>query len=709
MTKKQVVKTVRKALFSRKNSIRNLRVLVSIFMIVSIFASLIPARDPIKAAPLENTFAMPGTGEYLANFDDEGYDDGSGTTFVLSTEVKLDAQVDWWNVNWNYKKNVTLQNLSAETLAAGITAQITVDTQGLGAKVKSACEDLRLVYYDAGTETHTQITRSYYVAAGATNCSNSAGTIVSFPLYAELVGGASDANYFLYYGNSGATDPGFGDDGYNVDAASATLVAPFNQSTTGVDGETPSAATGAIRYSGGKSALGFDGNNDYVSVPNQPLKDGGVPFTIEAWVYLTKGSLIQQIIGDPWNGIRLYINEANKVCYAAPGLGDQCSTGGAVELQTWHHLAVSYDMTTLRLFDDGVQVYNVDGTFGVSQGLIYVGMDGVLDGRHLNGFIDELRVSDSARYTSGFSVPTTAFGSDADTLLLYHFDENGDDPRNTGKAIDSSGNANHGTITGAKYVSGLVGVDNSSTWTGNDPLQTLAGHQGVFIEEATTNKITNPSFDNGIYNTNWAAPYFNYSSSLDTYTANMAKRNSAGPFASGPMVQGNWASTVGRDSISYTGTQIAASFYTTYDCYRGTVVFWVTPEWNGNDGKTHHLWSGNYATQGVYKINNRLYLGRPNYTAWVSVDISSWTAGTTYLVVARWDSINTLDGTNYASITVNNTTTFGYTSPLELWASTTGFVGRSFNDNEGFPANAIIEGLTVYRRPLYDLTTSSGV
>ncbi|PIZ45089.1 hypothetical protein COY32_05630, partial [candidate division WWE3 bacterium CG_4_10_14_0_2_um_filter_41_14] len=77
------------------------------------------------------------------------------------------------------------------------------------------------------------------------------------------------------------------------------------------------------------------------------------------------------------------------------------------------------------------------------------------------------------------------------------------------------------------------------------------------------------------------------------------------------------------------------------------------------------------------------------------------TAGTTYLVVGRWDLDTTLDGTNYMSISVNDVASFGGTSwPFGIAATPTDFnVGGSSRTAPG-----IIEGLTIYRRPLFDGT-----
>ena len=40
-----------------------------------------------------------------------------------------------------------------------------------------------------------------------------------------------------------------------------------------------------------------------------------------------------------------------------------------------------------------------------------------------SGYIDELRVSNTARYTSSFTPTGSAFSTDANTKLLLHFDD----------------------------------------------------------------------------------------------------------------------------------------------------------------------------------------------------------------------------------------------------------------------------------------------
>src|SRR3989344_7348257 len=77
-----------------------------------------------------------------------------------------------------------------------------------------------------------------------------------------------------------------------------------------------------------------------------------------------------------------------------------------------------------------------------------------------------------------------------------------------------------------------------------------------------------------------------------TFTPGMSKRNVSGaPFAAGPIIQSK-LSTSGAtgDSLTYSrGTQVSGNFYANFDKSQGSIVFWVTPEWNGNDGQGHSL------------------------------------------------------------------------------------------------------------------------
>lgn len=198
---------------------------------------------------------------------------------------------------------------------------------------------------------------------------------------------------------------------------------------------------------------------------------------------------------------------------------------------------------------------------------------------------------------------------------------------------------------------------------------------------------------------------FNLGDSI--FTPAMAKRTSPGPFETAPIYQGDWDGSGVPDVVTFPrGAQLGNPTYFVYsniDPYQGTVMFWITPEWDGDDGLNHTVYdTGSFDDVVIRKstLNNlQVLLGGNN----VNADISTWTAGTIYFVVVRWDGKNTLDGTNYICISINDVHSFGGTNTPVVDAPAALLNVGSLNGLSG-AADAIIEGLTIYRRVLYDGT-----
>ena len=196
------------------------------------------------------------------------------------------------------------------------------------------------------------------------------------------------------------------------------------------------------------------------------------------------------------------------------------------------------------------------------------------------------------------------------------------------------------------------------------------------------------------------AAFFDFDSGLATFTAKMAKRLAPGPFTAAPIVQGDWDTSGTGDVLSFQdGDVISGNFKANADSVQGTIVLWITPEWNGDDGLTHHILISSNNNPNCFKLtDDRLYFTYNSIQ--VSADVSAWVAGTIYCVVFRWDTNNTLDGTNHGSISVDDAHTFADTS---VSVNSVGDF-RIGSNNGATVGNVIIEGLTVYRRPLFDGT-----
>jgi hypothetical protein len=102
-------------------------------------------------------------------------------------------------------------------------------------------------------------------------------------------------------------------------------------------------------------------------------------------------------------------------------LWSQTSGGGVLPDNQWRHVATTRQGNTFRLFSNGSLIISNTVPFNIPQttSLQIAGFDG---GFFARAYIDEFRISNFARYTSNFTIPSTAFTNDANTLLLLHMD-----------------------------------------------------------------------------------------------------------------------------------------------------------------------------------------------------------------------------------------------------------------------------------------------
>lgn len=179
---------------------------------------------------------------------------------------------------------------------------------------------------------------------------------------------------------------------------------------------------------GGTSAI-FNGSNylqivDVNEIANFDL--GTSDFTIEAFVRLNV-----MPSSDSWpagyaNTMMLFTKGSTS---AADGYGfvigqtqlifevaDTVIINGThgMSINTWYHIAVCRNGTSVKLFVDGSEIASqtvspISNLIGGAS--VWIGTE-TNQGAYFNGYLDELRVSNVARYTSSFSVPTQQFSPD---------------------------------------------------------------------------------------------------------------------------------------------------------------------------------------------------------------------------------------------------------------------------------------------------------
>jgi len=173
------------------------------------------------------------------------------------------------------------------------------------------------------------------------------------------------------------------------------------------------------QYKFGSASGLFDGTGDTL------ITDSTIDMTNGAWTfecfYRPNSQPATTIIFDPrvTSGYlnRILGTRNQKLAYynGSWQVGTTAMSNG-----TWYHVAWSYDGSNMRVYLDGTQQISVteSGTFADTAVAIMGRFDA--GAFYSNGHADEIRFSNTARYTSGFTAPTSAFSNDADTTLLLH-------------------------------------------------------------------------------------------------------------------------------------------------------------------------------------------------------------------------------------------------------------------------------------------------
>jgi hypothetical protein len=136
----------------------------------------------------------------------------------------------------------------------------------------------------------------------------------------------------------------------------------------------------------------------------------------------------------------------------------------------WHHAAIVNQSGTKTFYLDGSFVGSQTSSWGPTSSNIRLG-NRQDNRRRFNGFIDEFRISSTARYTSSFTPPTEAFTKDGDTLILMHFE--GDDGSQNQFLVES---VNDTTTDSGVFVDGSasrLGVNNLTPTEAIDVVGTI--------------------------------------------------------------------------------------------------------------------------------------------------------------------------------------------------------------------------------------------
>ena len=263
----------------------------------------------------------------------------------------------------------------------------------------------------------------------------------------------------------------------------------------------------------GSSSMVFDGAGDYVSVSNPSDIKGLGDFTIECWVRpnATSFSGTRFIMGngggqDIAATIGFMQKGSDGKVYFHGYIGSTAyhpaysnTVGVSVSTTAWTHVSAVRSGGTITVYKDGVSQGTISNSSAVStpsSNAYSIGRLGSFNGGYYDGYLDEIRISNNARYTSGFTPSTTAFTDDDNTLLLVHSDtSNGSTTFTDSSGVtgalgnDQSGEANHWTPNNLAATDQMLDSPTNNFCTMNP----LAGVSGNTFTEGNTQVLCSSS------------------------------------------------------------------------------------------------------------------------------------------------------------------------------------------------------------------------
>jgi hypothetical protein len=203
-----------------------------------------------------------------------------------------------------------------------------------------------------------------------------------------------------------------------ADVTGDALVEPTNQEPLFNFTAEGNAQLSTAQAKFGSSSLLLDGTDDYVeTTTNLDLSSGD--FTVDVWI---RPSSVSGYKGIWQSGTSTTMQSylLGNAVYWSVNPSTIITTAVTVNANEWTMLSYEREGNTHRIYKNGTLADTATTANKQDNGPFSIGKNGFGD---FDGYIDEFRVSDIARYGgSSFTEPTQAFSFDSNTEFLLHFD-----------------------------------------------------------------------------------------------------------------------------------------------------------------------------------------------------------------------------------------------------------------------------------------------
>lgn len=314
----------------------------------------------------------------------------------------------WYSASWGYRRAITVDYTKVATTTAitGFPLMFSTSTitdlkyTGSGGKVgKSDGTDILITASDGTTKLSHEIEKY----------SSSTGEIILwFNSGSTALSTSTNTSYYIYYGNSGASDQ---QDKTNVWDSNYKGVWHLPNGTTLTSLDSTSNANNSNAQSMTAASGQIDGSADGngsskdITIPSSSSLNVTNPITVQGWINSRSITTNNQPIISKGSGsqFRYLLATANSGRFALQLLTSGtsyviylgCDT--ARSSNTWYHVVATYDGSNGYCYVNGVQDGTNTGSGTNDGGGANDVKLGSASGLYLDGYIDEVRVSNSVR------------------------------------------------------------------------------------------------------------------------------------------------------------------------------------------------------------------------------------------------------------------------------------------------------------------------
>jgi len=411
----------------------------------------------------------------------------------------------WWNSNWLYRKTLTFDNSGQAENLTNFPVLVKLTNSNFDfSKAQSSGQDLRFVDADNSTQLSHEI--EYYDTTGET-----AVIWVKIP----QIDGSSNTDFiYMYYGNAAAADGQNITDVWSNNFAAVYHFAEQNGYYQDSTSNNNDANTQQVTSRDNMDANGLGyypkfvaASGDYVGVPDDTsLQFGSGDFTIlvraNASSDLTDTDLIRKgstntADPDSWWKLEWGTNVTNQVRWEVrvSGTAKQAKYTKTPD-GNWHNFWGTRDTTNnlVELFIDGSQVASVEGISGsvdpTTSTNIGIGSKDTYDDDHFNGYLDDVRFSNTLRSADWIAAQHLSLEN---TFITYGSEVQGlpNAPSGCSATRDSD---TQFTITWTDNSSNETGfkIERNTNDTGWSQIGTVSADTTSFVDNSTNNPTDPP-------------------------------------------------------------------------------------------------------------------------------------------------------------------------------------------------------------------------